>query len=162
MTNNRSTRLGVVASLIVFSVSSIAAAQQASAGPLGPYTPGGLGGVKIPPSSKLGGLGGRYSPDKVAKVPDGLPRPIPLPSKPGPVIPGPGPLPKPDKPHRPGRGGGHWGGAMTAGLIGGMALGAMAAQARPVVVAGDCWLEQRRVRDAYGNRYIKEVRVCDE
>lgn len=150
MTTTRSSRLCVVASLVMFSVGSLAATRQAHADPVIP--PGKL--IKIP----SGVLKTPPSPGKIVKIPDGIVKP--LPPLPGPVIPG--PLPKPDRPHRPGRGGGHWGGGMAVGVVSGMALGAMAAQARPVAVAEECWLEERRVRDAYGNRYIKEVRVCDE
>jgi hypothetical protein len=193
----RTTRLSVVASVVVFAASSIASTQQAYAGPFdgiggavdkavgqasqaskgsgsvaGPFKPGGGStSVKIPSGLKVGGAAGPYVPGKVGTSPEGLPK-VPLPS--GPMAPGPAPTPKPTPVPGGsgglGKGGGkHWGGlggGMAAGLIGGLALSAMAAQAaqvRPVATqGGSCWFEERRVRDAYGNRYIKEVRVCDE
>lgn len=68
------------------------------------------------------------------------------------------------------------GGAIAAGLIGGLVLGglaAAAAQPQPVYVArpvyyrpryvraaGNCWMERRRASDDFGNRYFRRVRVC--
>ncbi|MCI4677229.1 hypothetical protein K9U39_13275 [Rhodoblastus acidophilus] len=58
------------------------------------------------------------------------------------------------------------GAAAAAGLIGGLALGAVAASAanRPYYAepAGDCWIERRRVYDQWGN-YIghRRIRVCE-
>lgn len=42
------------------------------------------------------------------------------------------------------------------------AVAAQAAQARLAVVQGDRRFEERRVRDADGNRSVKDVRVCGE
>jgi hypothetical protein len=57
------------------------------------------------------------------------------------------------------------GGAVVAGLIGGLALGAIAANAaRPVYyqrpVYSDCWFERRRIVNRYGRANIRRVRVC--
>jgi len=56
------------------------------------------------------------------------------------------------------------GGAVAAGLIGGLALGALAASAaRPYYAApaySDCYIERQRVRDRYGRLFIRRVRVC--
>jgi hypothetical protein len=57
------------------------------------------------------------------------------------------------------------GGAVAAGLIGGLALGAIAANAaRPVYyqrpVYSDCWFERRRIVNRYGRANIRRVRVC--
>jgi hypothetical protein len=70
--------------------------------------------------------------------------------------------------------GGYWpgyryrpynGGAVAAGLVGGLALGALAATAaQPYYAApayGRCWIERRRVADAWGNLYVRPVRVCN-
>ncbi|HEY8382341.1 MAG TPA: hypothetical protein VIL09_09340 [Microvirga sp.] len=58
------------------------------------------------------------------------------------------------------------GGAVAAGLIGGLALGAIAANAaRPVYynrpVYSDCFVERRRTVNRYGNVVVRRVRVCD-
>jgi hypothetical protein len=58
------------------------------------------------------------------------------------------------------------GGAVAAGLIGGLALGAIAANAaRPVYyqrpVYADCWVERRRAYTRRGNVVIRSVRVCN-
>ena len=56
---------------------------------------------------------------------------------------------------------------MAAGLIGGLALGALAANAaRPAyydpstTVAQTCWIERRRAYDRFGRRMISRVQVC--
>ena len=58
-------------------------------------------------------------------------------------------------------------GAVAAGLIGGLALGALAANvARPAyyypatTVARTCWIERRRAFDRFGRRVITQVQVC--
>ena len=58
-------------------------------------------------------------------------------------------------------------GAVAAGLIGGLALGAIAANAaRPAyyypatTVATSCWIERRRAFDRFGRRVITRVQVC--
>ncbi len=57
--------------------------------------------------------------------------------------------------------------AVAAGLIGGLALGALAANAaRPAyyyptaTVASSCWIERQRLRDRFGRRVIRDVQVC--
>ncbi len=68
-----------------------------------------------------------------------------------------------------GCGGGNPGAAAAAGLVGGLALGAVAASAaqQPRVyyaepAYGGCWLERRAVYDEWGN-YIgrRNIRVCE-
>ncbi|GGH10293.1 hypothetical protein GCM10007036_06730 [Alsobacter metallidurans] len=64
--------------------------------------------------------------------------------------------------------GGGWGygGAAAAGVVGGLALGALAASAArptyygPVYVAGDCYVVHRRVLTDYGWRRVRRT-VCD-
>jgi hypothetical protein len=57
-------------------------------------------------------------------------------------------------------------GAVAAGLVGGLALGAIAANAaRPAYyysapVATSCWIERRRAFDQFGRRVITRVQVC--
>jgi len=58
-------------------------------------------------------------------------------------------------------------GAVAAGLIGGLAIGALAANAaRPAyyypatTVATSCWIERRRAFDRFGRRVITRVQVC--
>src|SRR5665213_3970757 len=69
------------------------------------------------------------------------------------------------------------GGAVAAGVIGGLAVGAIiGSQAnrgyyggpgyyeqgyQPVYGDGDCHIERQRVADGYGRVYIRRVRVCD-
>jgi hypothetical protein len=51
---------------------------------------------------------------------------------------------------------------VAAGIIGGLALGALAA--RPYYAprfAARCWSEPRRVADRYGRVFWQNVRVCD-
>lgn len=66
---------------------------------------------------------------------------------------------------RGGYGGGYGAGAAAAGIIGGLALGAMAAQAaqpRPEYIEGGCYSARRRVWSEYQGRYVvRRVRVCD-
>lgn len=68
--------------------------------------------------------------------------------------------------------GGHGGGAgIAAGIIGGLALGAIAAGAAnaapaygygPVYDAGpDCWTENRLVVDQFGRRAYRPIQVCE-
>ena len=53
----------------------------------------------------------------------------------------------------------HRGGAVAAGVIGGLALGALAAgAARPAY--GDCYIERRRFVDEWGRTFIRRERVC--
>lgn len=54
-----------------------------------------------------------------------------------------------------------WGGPVAAGVIGGLALGALAASARPVA-SSDCWVERRRVYNERG-RFLghRRIQVCD-
>lgn len=69
------------------------------------------------------------------------------------------------------RGGGWgYGGAAAAGLVGGLALGAIAAPAygggygyAPAYGYGysDCFIERQRVYDAWGRPIIRRVRVCN-
>ena len=79
---------------------------------------------------------------------------------------------------------GHWGGgyrhfgggALAAGIIGGLAVGALAASANPyygyggyaypgygypVGYGGECYWVRRKSVDYYGNLYIRRVQVCD-
>ena len=58
-------------------------------------------------------------------------------------------------------------GAVAAGLVGGFALGALAASAaRPAyyypatTVATSCWVERRRTYDRWGRLVIRSVQVC--
>ena len=69
------------------------------------------------------------------------------------------------------------GGAVAAGVIGGLAVGAIiGSQAnrgyyggpgyyeqsyQPAYDDGDCHIERQRVADEYGRVYIRRVRVCD-
>jgi hypothetical protein len=61
---------------------------------------------------------------------------------------------------------GGWGPAVGLGVLGGVALGAAAANAGPHYgpgpdYDGDCWLERRPIFDEYGNRVgARRVRVC--
>ena len=51
---------------------------------------------------------------------------------------------------------------VAAGIIGGLALGALAA--RPYYAprfASRCWVEPRRVVDRFGQVFWQQVRVCD-
>ncbi|WP_406853660.1 hypothetical protein ABEG18_13945 [Alsobacter sp. KACC 23698] len=73
--------------------------------------------------------------------------------------------------------GGGWGAPVAAGLVGGLALGALAAPAygygygypgygygyAPAYVGGygTCYIERQRVYDAWGRMFIRRVRVCD-
>ncbi|HVL71443.1 MAG TPA: hypothetical protein VM434_06105 [Beijerinckiaceae bacterium] len=64
--------------------------------------------------------------------------------------------------------------AIAAGVIGGLALGAIASQAyaqpyyapvyggyySPVVVQRRCWTEQQITFDPWGRQYVQHVRVC--
>ena len=60
------------------------------------------------------------------------------------------------------------GGAIAAGIIGGLALGAMAAGAansyyapRPVY-AGSCWIERRAITNRWGDVVgYRRIRVCE-
>jgi hypothetical protein len=61
-----------------------------------------------------------------------------------------------------------WGrrGAFAAGVVGGLALGAIAtstypAYASPVYAGGDCYLVKRRYVNAYGELIIRHVQVCE-
>jgi hypothetical protein len=52
--------------------------------------------------------------------------------------------------------GGHWGGVAAAGLLGALAVGAIAANGY-----GDCYYTRQPVTDAWGNvLYFQNVRVC--
>jgi hypothetical protein len=63
------------------------------------------------------------------------------------------------------------GGAVAAGVVGGLALGALAAgAARPAYAApvygapaygGDCYVVNRRYRDAWGRPFIQQETVCE-
>lgn len=63
------------------------------------------------------------------------------------------------------RGYGYGGGAVAAGVIGGLALGAIAASAaapRPTYVEGGCYRVRRSVWNEYQGRYVvRRVTVCD-
>ena len=58
------------------------------------------------------------------------------------------------------------GGAVAAGLIGGFALGALAASAArpayyyPATYGTTCWIERRRAYDRWGRLVIQRVEVC--
>ncbi len=52
------------------------------------------------------------------------------------------------------------GGAVAAGVIGGLALGAIAANAARPAYYGDCWTERRRTVDQWGRYVYAPVRVC--
>lgn len=51
----------------------------------------------------------------------------------------------------------------AAGFAGGLLVGALAAGAASerVVYEPRCWTERRRVVNAYGESYVRRVRVCD-
>ena len=57
-------------------------------------------------------------------------------------------------------------GAVAAGLIGGFALGALAASAArpayyyPATYATTCWIQRRRAYDRWGRLVIQRVQVC--
>ncbi|BBF91679.1 hypothetical protein [Blastochloris tepida] len=75
-----------------------------------------------------------------------------------------GPRPGPYYGPRPYYGRGYYrgwdnGGAVAAGVLGGLALGALAAQPRGVYVA-ECWIEQRRVVTRSGRVVWRDVEVC--
>ncbi len=57
--------------------------------------------------------------------------------------------------HRHYRGGGV---SIGAGIIGGLALGALATRAYAAPVS--CWVERQVVFDRYGRRFVRPVRVC--
>ena len=53
--------------------------------------------------------------------------------------------------------------AVAAGLIGGLALGAIAAQhayATPVYYGGRCWIERRVRVNRWGERVVRNVKLC--
>lgn len=103
------------------------------------FKPQGLGGFK-----PAGGLG--YKPIHLggpAKIPGGFGKGS------GASYPG--------KPHHHGWGGG----AMAAGVMGGLALGAIAASAAPAYVDDGCYTVRRRYVDAYGDLVIRRVRICE-
>ena len=64
----------------------------------------------------------------------------------------------------------NYGGAVAAGVVGGLALGALAAS-RPVYVypaygptvvyAPDCHFARRTYYDAWGNAVVRRVQICD-
>ena len=68
--------------------------------------------------------------------------------------------------HGHGRHGGYWGGAAAAGLLGGLALGALASQGgyyggSPAYGYGGCYIVRDPVTDDWGNIvYYQRVRVC--
>ncbi|MBN9063031.1 MAG: hypothetical protein BGP06_17935 [Rhizobiales bacterium 65-9] len=66
---------------------------------------------------------------------------------------------------RYGYGYGYGGGALAAGIVGGLALGAIAASAaqpRPAYVVGGCYRVRRAVWSDYQGRYVtRRVTVCD-
>ena len=63
--------------------------------------------------------------------------------------------------HRPYYGGG---GAVAAGLIGGLAIGALAARPAygyaPVGYGGECFVERRRTIDPWGRVVVSKIRTC--
>lgn len=54
-------------------------------------------------------------------------------------------------------------GPVAAGVIGGLALGAVAASAAASsgYGYGGCYITRREVVDVYGNVYLRRVRVCE-
>ena len=57
---------------------------------------------------------------------------------------------------------GHAGGAIAAGVIGGLALGAIAASAAQPRVVGSCYTVRRTVWDDFRGHYVtRRVRVCE-
>lgn len=66
---------------------------------------------------------------------------------------------------------GHWrhrhhGGAVAAGVVGGLALGAIIASqgrayAEPVYLEPECYTVKKRFVNAYGDTYVRRVRVCE-
>ena len=50
-----------------------------------------------------------------------------------------------------------YGAPLAAGLVGALALGAVAANAGQP----SCWVEEQERFDRFGNAYIRQVRVCD-
>ncbi len=72
---------------------------------------------------------------------------------------------KPHHPYKPYYGHGYGGGAVAAGLIGGMALGAMAASQAGAAPAyadeGECWIERRKVLTRSGYYVLRRVQVCE-
>lgn len=59
--------------------------------------------------------------------------------------------------HHHGRNAALFGGGVVLGAL--LATGAAASEAE--VVERDCWIEKRRSYDAYGDVYVRRVRVCD-
>ena len=62
----------------------------------------------------------------------------------------------------------NYGGAVAAGLVGGLALGALAASApRPAyyydepVYGGACYVTRQRFVDPYGRLVVRRTRVCE-
>lgn len=52
----------------------------------------------------------------------------------------------------------HWGGVAAAGVLGALAVGAIAANS----YGGDCYIARQPVTDAWGNfMYYRRVRVCE-
>jgi hypothetical protein len=58
-----------------------------------------------------------------------------------------------------------YGGAVAAGVIGGLAVGAMVAASRPAyaepVYASDCYIVKRRFVNAWGEVVIRREQVCE-
>jgi len=52
------------------------------------------------------------------------------------------------------------GAAVAAGVLGGLALGAIASQAYAAPAFGPCWTENRVAFDAWGRQFVQPVRVC--
>ena len=50
-----------------------------------------------------------------------------------------------------------YGAPLAAGLVGALALGAVAASASE----SSCWIEEQERFDRFGNAYLRRVRVCD-
>jgi hypothetical protein len=180
MLKNPTSRLGFVAACVM-AISSLATSQQVQAGPFGSSDRIPRERITPLPSSpsgpKLPKPGGSF----LDKLPQELNKNTQRPSQllKGDEIggfntveprPGSGPPPaekqaRPNMPEsRPGKHGHRWEG-MAAGVLGGMALGAMMsqAQARPSYSDGSaCYYERRRVWDEFGNRFYRKVRVCEE
>ena len=64
----------------------------------------------------------------------------------------------------------HDGGAVAAGVIGGLAVGAIVGsqidrdrsyRGHDRVIYSDCHIERQEVTDRYGNEHFRRVRVCD-
>lgn len=55
----------------------------------------------------------------------------------------------------------NYGGAVAAGVVGGLVLGGLAASAaNRTYYAPECWIERQEHVNRYGRVYVRDVRVC--